>query len=348
MEWNTDMKLRSTGAAFAGVALVAGSVLLGAAPASAETIVTTVPTPVPAETSPYSGGWFAGDVSGGNGSATQSAAGLEIVGGAAGYQLLNGDPAVAGTVTLAAATGLGVSTTGGDAFYQVSVFGEPTSDGDKQFTTLRPVVAGDLAGNWVNSRAIGATPAGTEAPLDTHVALLDAGEPAQVLAYGVFVNAGETVTVRAIGWNGDNFLFAAAPTATATPSSVAVSDTTTAVTIIGSGFAPGETVIIGVSAPSSGGTEEVVADADGNAIIAFTGAPGEIGDYSFTFSDVSALFQATTTFSVVADAVVTPAAPTLPNTGVDPSTATIGAVVLLVSGAGFLLYSMRRKALAKA
>ncbi|MBC7590339.1 MAG: hypothetical protein H7226_04750, partial [Salinibacterium sp.] len=125
------MKLTSFGAGVTGVALVAGSVLLGALPASAETIPVTVEEPIPVETSPYSAGWFAGTVSGGDGSASQSSAGLEIVGGTAGYQLLNGDPAVAGDVTLAAAAGLGVSAVGGDAYYQVSVFGEPNAVEDK-------------------------------------------------------------------------------------------------------------------------------------------------------------------------------------------------------------------------
>ena len=186
-----------------------------------------MPVPIPAETSPYSPGWFAGTVTEGDGTATQSGADVEIDGGANGYQLLNGDPAFAGDVTLAAATGLGVSTISGDAYYQISVFGEPTDPEDKQFTTLRPVDPNNPAGNWVNSRPIGVTPAGTEAPLAAHVALLDAGQPAQVLAFGVFVNAGDIVTVRAIGWDSDTYLFATAPTAAANPTSVFASDTTT-------------------------------------------------------------------------------------------------------------------------
>ena len=349
------MKLRSFGAGVTGVVLVTGSLLLGALPASAATIQVTVPNPAPAETSPYSAGWFAGTITGGDGSATQSEAGLKIVGGTNGYQLLNGDPADAGDVTLAAAAGLGVSTVSGDAFYQISVFGEPGGSEDKQFTTLRPVDPNNLDGDWINSRAFGETAAGTAAPLATHVQLLDQGERAQVLAFGVFVNAGDTVIVRAIGWDADNYLFATAPTATATPTSVVASDTTTEVTITASGFAPDETVVVDFSDPSSAGSEDFVADGDGNVTVSFLGAPGGVGDYIFTFSDGrSGLFSATTTFTVTEAAVVAPPAPatpttpsaTLPNTGLDPMSATIAAGVLLATGAGFVLLSMRRKAAA--
>jgi LPXTG-motif cell wall-anchored protein len=348
------MKLSSFGAGLTGAALVAGSLLLGILPASAETIPVTAPDPIPAETAPYSAGWFAGDVAGGDGSTAQTAAGLEIVGGTSGYQLLNGDPAVAGTVGLAAATGLGVSTTGGAAFYQISVFGEPTSAGDKEFTTLYPVDARDLSGNWTNSRAFGVTAAGTQAPLATHVALLDAGEPAQVLAFGLFVNAGETATVRAIGWDGDNYLFATAPTATASPTAVEESNTAAEVTVTGSGFAPNEVVTVATSGVAGDSSEEFTADDAGDVVLVYTADQGAgslgLGDYVVTFSDASGLFSASTTFSVVADAIVTPGAPpaaaapaaTLANTGVDAMAAVVAAGVLLAAGAGLILVSMRR------
>ena len=348
------MKLKSFGAGVTGVALIAGSVLLGAMPASAATNQVILPVPIPAEADfdSYPAGWFAGTVSGADGTATQSSAGVEIVGGTNGYQLLNGDPADARNVTLAAATGLGVSTISGDAFYQISVFAEPNNADNKQFTTLRPVDPNGPGGNWVNSRAFDGAPAGTEAPLATHVALLDAGEPAQVLAFGVFVNAGDTVTVRAIGWDSDTYLFATAPTATATPSSVVASDTTTEVTLTGSGFAPGETVAVSGRGPSSSGAfDDAVADAEGIATVTFVGGQGEVGDYVFTFSDRrSGLFSASTQFSILAAPVVTPVVPAavLPPTGVDALSAIVAASVLLAAGAGFILLSMRRKAAAQA
>lgn len=342
------MRFRSFGAGTMGVALVAGSVFLGASPVNADTIIATVPNPVPVETSPYAAGWFAGDVASGDGFATQSAAGLTITGGANGYQLLNGDPAVATDITLAAAAGLGVSTAGGNAFYQISVFGEPNT----QFTTLRPVDPTDLAGNWATSQAFGTYAANAEDTLAAFTIALDAGEPAQVLAFGVFVNAGTTVVVRAIGWNGDNYLFAAAPAATANPATVAESDVTAEVTVSGLGFAPGELVTVTTSGLAGVSSEVIEADADGNVVLVYTADTGagslEQGDYVFTFSDSSGLFAASTTFSVVADAVVAPAAPiapaaTLANTGIDAMTAVVAASVLFAAGGGLIMLSQRRK-----
>jgi len=346
------MKLKSFGAGITGVALVAGSVLLGAVPATAYTIDVTAPSPIPPETNPYSAGWFAGGVTGGNGSATQSAAGLTIVGGSAGYQLLNGDPDAKDLGdTTAAAANLAVSTTGGDAFYQISVFAEPGAS-DEGFTTLRPVDAQDLSGDWVNSQPFeadaGTTAAGTAAALSTHLGLLDQGVAAKVLAFGVFVNAGDTVVLRAMSWNGDTYLFADAPTVTLSATSVPEAGTDP-ITVTATGFAPGENVSIGLGSGNSGGEEgTAVANADG--VVTYELAKPGVGAYTVSVLSLDKLFSDSADFEVVAAAVVGEPTPAggLPATGVDVMSSIIAASALLFAGAGFLVFSLRRKAAKKA
>lgn len=338
------MKLKAFGAGIVGLAFVAGSVAL-AAPAHAATIEVDASS-IPAESNPYAAGWFAGSVAGGTGSAAQSAAGLAIVGGATGYQLLNGAPANGVGNTTAAASNLAVSTVGGDAFYQISVFAEP-GEADPGFTTLRPVDAHNLGGDWVNSRAFSATApvaAGTAAPLSTHLGLLDELVPAEVLAFGVFVNGGDNVTLRSISWNGDAYLFNDAAlqfSATSVPFS-----STDPVVMTVSGFAPGDEIDLFLNAPAGSGLlATVFANADGIVTHTFA-AGGAIGTYTVTATSQIDVREVSGSFAIVADvAVGAPAA--LPPTGADARGSIIAGSALLFAGAGFILFSMRRKAAQK-
>ncbi|EPR75002.1 hypothetical protein ADILRU_2720 [Leifsonia rubra CMS 76R] len=346
------MKLTSFGAGLTGVALVAGSILLGAVPATAATIDVTAPVPIPDEASfeSYPEGWFAGEVTGGDGTASQDERGLEINPGTTGYQLLNGDPANGTGNTTAAATNPAVSTTGGDAFYQISVFAEP-GQSEPGFTTLRPVDAQNLNGNWVNSRAfpadtaIGGTVAElTGAPLAIHLGFLDDGVAAEVLAFGVFMNPGDPVTLRAISWNGDTYLFADAPTVTVSAASIPEAGTDPII-VTATGFAPGEEVSIGLGSGYSGGeVDTAVANAEG--VVTYELKKPGAGSYTVSVSSIDGLFSNFATFEVVAAAVVDEASPAdeLPPTGVGVMSSIIAASALLFAGAGLLVFSMRRKA----
>lgn len=334
------MKLSRLAAGGAGLALVAASVFGATAAASADDIDVVVPNPIPAEGSSYPAGWFAGDVTGGPGSASQSPAGLTIVGGVAGYQLLNGDPVNGSPISLADALSYQqVSTTGGDAFFQISVFGEPGAS-NQQFTTLRPVDASiPWDGQWTSSQSVAGLTANQPYTKAALIAALDGDAAAQVLAFGVFVNAGDTVTVRAIDFGGDTYVFAAQPGILVSPSSVALADRSKPVTVTGSGFAPGETVYFGFGGENGGGLlDDVEAGEDGTASITFI--PGELaeGQYTFSVSDESGSFGVFAPFSITANAVAA-----LPATGLDTTGALAAGGVLLMAGAALALMTLRRK-----
>jgi hypothetical protein len=327
------MKLSRIAAAGAGVALIAGSVFVGGVAANAADIPVTLPV-IPAETSPYSAGWFAGTVAGGDGTAVQGTGGLVITGGTEGYQLLNGDP-VGTSVSFADAFSYqGVSAVGGNAFYQISLFANAGTD----FTTLRPVDTTNLWGDWTLSQSVDGLTAGTSYTKDEITTALALGDAPQVLAFGIFVNAGDTVTLRGLIFNEDSYLFAAAPTLTIAPAKVAIGDTTTVVTITGTGFTPGETTYLGASSSNGAGlVDQPVADASGNIVYTFTlWANAEIDDVTYSISDEGGVFSASAVFSVVAK--------TLAATGVDLTAPIFGTGLVLVAGFGLLMVARRKSA----
>ncbi|MCU1440709.1 MAG: hypothetical protein JWP85_1706 [Rhodoglobus sp.] len=327
------MKLTRIAAGTASIALVAGATLLGAAPASAAEIDVTIPNPIPAENPlGYDPFWFAGDVAGGDGSAIQDASGLVIEGGTNGFQLLNGAAEDDAALTLSAALDyLAVSDADGDSFFQISVFGEPSA----QFTTLRPIDANDLFGDWEVSQAVAGLAVGTPYTQDELITALDAGLPAKVLAFGVFVDPGDTVTLRGITFNGDNYLFAAAPTLTVAPTSLQLSERSKPVTLSATGFLPGEDVYIGYGGGGFGSLLAVVpADANGNVSYIADVSSFDLGDYSFGVGDEGGVLNAQAAFSIVANALAA--------TGVELTGGLVGAGVLLAAGGVFLV--LRRRA----
>jgi hypothetical protein len=333
------MKSKSFFGGAAAVAVLTGVSLLGAAPAQAAEIYVDLPDPIPAEVAPYAPVWFAGTVAGGTGTAVQGESGLVITGGAQGYQLLNGTPASSAPVTLADALGNYTAVSSiGDAFYQISLFGEGAAD--SAFTTLRPVVADEPWGNWTTSQSVEGLTANAPYTKDALLAALDAGQAAEVLAFGVFINAGDTVTLRTIAFNGDEYSFyTAQPTLTVSPAKLELKDATKPITLTASGFGPGEDVTFGAATENSGGLiGEAVADADGVASMVFNFEPGvEVGEFTFFANDISGLYGASAPFSITANALAA--------TGSELSPFVVAAGVLLaLGGAGAVVFARRSAA----
>lgn len=328
------MKLTKIAAGTMGFALVAGASLFGAAPAFADDIAVTIPNPIPDENpAGYDPIWFAGDIAGGDGSAIQDSTGLVITGGTTGFQLLNGAPEDDASLTLSAALSYQAVSAGGDAYFQIPVFGEPGTE----FATLRPVVATETWGDWVVSQSVAGLIAGDPYTKDELIAALDAGTPAQVLAFGVFVNAGDTVTLRGIYFNDDTYRFAALPTMSVAPTSLQLQERTKPVTVSAAGFLPGEDVYIGIGNGNSGDLLDVVTAGDDGTVVYVADVSNlELGDYTFSVSDEGGVFFATAAFSIVANALAA--------TGVELTGGLIGAGVLLAAGAGFIVFTMRRRA----
>jgi hypothetical protein len=327
------MKLTRIAAGTASVALVAGATILGAAPANAAEINVVIPNPIPAENPlGYDPTWFAGDVAGGDGSAIQDSSGLVIVGGTNGFQLLNGAAEDDAALTLSAALDYqAVSDGDADAFFQIPVFGEPGTE----FTTLRPVVANEPWGDWEVSQAVAGLVVGTPYAKADIIAALDAGTPAKVLAFGVFVNAGDTLTLRGIYFDGDTYLFAANPTLTVAPASLQLSERSKPVTLTATGFLPGEDVYVSYGNAGSGDLLDVVpADANGNLTYVADVSQFELGDYTFAVSDEGGVLFGSAAFSIVANALAA--------TGLELTGGLVGAGVLLAAGAVFLV--IRRRA----
>lgn len=332
------MKLSRIAAGGAGLALVAVSTFVGATAASAVDVV--LPS-IPAETSPYSPGWFAGNVSGGDGTAVQSAAGLLITGGTNGYQLLNGDPASVTDVSLTEALNSpGAYTSTGEAFFQISVFGEPGT----QFTTLRPVVSTDTAGAWYSSQSVAGLTANTPYTAAELIAALDGDAPAEVLAFGVFVNAGTTANLTSIVFDNEFYAFnegPVAPTLTVAPGTVTpeqLVDPGVNVTLTGT---PGYFAYVTVVGPT--GQEDEIGsftiDETGVLVVNIVwegGTPAE-GTYTVNvgYSSGNSGDLLSTTF-VVKKALAA--------TGLDATSTLLLGGVLLAAGAGIAVATLRRKA----
>jgi LPXTG-motif cell wall-anchored protein len=329
------MKLKSIAAGTAGFALVAGASLLGAAPAYAADIPVVVPNPIPAENpAGYDPIWFAGNVTGGDGTAVQDETGLVITGGTNGFQLLNGAAEDDASLTLTVALGYNAVSSVGDAYYQISVFGEPGGE----FTTLRPVVADELYGAWEVSRAVAGLTVGTEYSTNELITALDAGSPAQVLAFGVFVNPGETATLRGLIFNGDRYVFADGPTLTLSAAQVQLSDRAKPFTLTATGFVAGEEIYIGAGSESSGGLLDILpADADGNLVYTVDLTEWTIGNYTISVGDDGGAYYAIADLAIVADG------PALAATGVDVTPTLIGAGILFAAGAAFVFFTIRRR-----
>ncbi len=198
--------IASTGA----VALVAASVLLGAGVAQAADYFVTADD-FGVEGDSYPQGWFVGDMGTQTGGSIKSTPdGLEITGP---LQILNGTTPASGILTLVK-DDLDLWHTG-TATFQIPVY---TGTGATGFTTFRPASGTypwNTGGNWITSQAWKTYDSGAIDTLENFAAAMDPDYT--ILAFGLFVDAGDTATVREIQWAGNTHFFLPEPTGVVNP-----------------------------------------------------------------------------------------------------------------------------------
>ena len=328
------MKFSRMLAVGAAAALVGVSTLaVGGSASAAETYVDAADLSA-TETSPYSPGWFQGNVSTAGGSFTSTPAGLDVTGA---IQILNGDALALAPGTPVSSMAPGMTVASGDVSFQISVF----TTGDAGFTTLYADAAGIASDQWYTSQAWGGFAAKTELQsLSTYEAAMEADS--QLLAFGFNVVDGFAAEVVSISWNGNKYWFLpAAPTGTASPASATLNAfIKDGITMTFTGYVPGEDVILAGNSPEASGIiDTVTADANGTVVYVFSGmATSAIGLYDVTATGLTSNVQVTAEFTITANPAV------LAATGADftPAIATGGILMLL--GAGFVMAGRRRSA----
>ena len=209
------MKINKLAAVGASVALAVGSVVgIGAAAFGVEVPIDEIGQEVPGEAYP-AGQWFVGDPAGPE--LSQDETGLTIPGR---NQLLYGQSTTGVTTDAFTALieGASVEATGTYTF-QVPVFFDSEDvdgDGDLLFTTLRPAVPGspETTTEWTSSRAIVALGVAANTPVafsliaDVFDVAIDEEASPEILAFGVFVNPGETAVLSSVTWGGEEWTFA--------------------------------------------------------------------------------------------------------------------------------------------
>jgi hypothetical protein len=359
-----NLKTSRRAAALAtGLAVVAGSTLLIAGPASAAEIqVTADQIQGSIEPGAYAG-WHEGYATPGA-PAVLSDAGLTMSGPSQIIYGLNEDGGVAidgTTVTFASLVATADFSSTSDALvYQIPVF----IDGvDSAFSTLRPVNAGaaGIDGLWQASNGnVPGIAANTPVTVDEISAALGGF---QLLAFGVVAIEGQTDVLQSVTFDGDTYNFAAPvvapvfdPLVVVDPDTIYFSDVRPggagfAVTV--TGFTPGDTLTISVIDPngevfgSADGGDTVIADADGGFAVAdltFVGEGIQVGTYTFRVTDSAGVF-AEDAIAVVADPVAAgaPVVPTLADTGSDSGVLVGGAAALLLLGAAGMLFAAGRR-----
>ena len=345
------MKLSRMIAVGAATALVGVSTLaIGGSAAAADSYVND--TQFPAETSPYSPGWFTGG--GSTGTIDSTPSGLSLVGP---YQILNGTTPSTGLVSLVADAELNVVS--GEIAFQIPMFARGTAN--TSYTTLVPVDPGNAGlhrttpGGWTSTNDILADD-GLTILLDKDLyytleeietALDTLADPYEILAFGAYLPLTKSAVVSSITWAGDTHWFLpAAPTATITPASITVADVSNSakgVTGVFTGFVPNEAITIGLGTGQSGGQiDTATADANGVVTYKYVSAPADaaVGNYTLVaIGDVSGV-SASGAFAVTAN----PAE--LAATGADFTPAIITGSLLLLLGGGFVI-AARRHAIAK-
>jgi hypothetical protein len=308
------MKLSRIVATGAVLALIGGSSVLTATTATAVAAPTTnyVKTAdFGTEVSPYAKSWFKGNATPAT-TVSDSVSGLVVTG-----QILNGETPATGLVDLVTGAKLQVVT--GSAYFQVSVFANATTG----YTTLRPELPGQptTTGSWITSQAIAADSTngngtayakGDSATLAQFAGAL--GTDVSILAYGAFVDPGTSATISSITWNGVTSRFTPKSIATASATSISLSEITTGkgVTVKNTGFIPGESIQPGFGSGQSGEDfgSPIVADADGVVTVVFVIPGATVGTYNFGAFNAEGV-GASVAVTVVADgtSVATPAAP---------------------------------------
>ena len=208
------MKFKKLTAVGAGIALAIGSVFGVSLAASAADVsvsdITVEGTSYPA------GAWFQGNPVT-PGALTQDTAGLHITGQT---QLLYGESMTGLTGTTFTQFVAGASFAGtGTMTFQIPVFFD--GPGKLDFTTLRPVATGSptTTGDWISSRAVAGLPAQTPVPFATIAAAFDTAVAPELLAFGVFVNPGDSAVLQTLTAGGNSWNFAT-PTPAVAPTPI--------------------------------------------------------------------------------------------------------------------------------
>ncbi|WP_314139214.1 hypothetical protein [uncultured Plantibacter sp.] len=345
---------RRTAALATGLAVVAGSTLLIAGPASAAEIQVTQ---VAADDATYAG-WHEGVATPGA-PAVLTEAGLTMTGDS---QIINGfnegdGIAVAAGGFAALAESAGYASTGDDLYFQIPVYADGAAD---TFTVLQPELPGaaNLSGNWVVTQdvpGIASDAVYTAAELDA--ALGDFN----LLAFGVFAEAGTVDTLQSVSFVGDTYNFAAVapvfnPLVVVDPDTIYFSDVRpggAGFSVTVTGFTPGDTLSFAVTDPngeifgSADGANTVIADETGGFAASGLTLQGEgiqVGTYTFTVTDTAGNARADS-IAVIADPVAAgaPAVPTLADTGSDSGVLVGGAAALLLLGAAGMLFAAARR-----
>lgn len=302
-------------AALVGVSTIA----IGGAAVAADSY--TNDTQFPAETSPYSAGWFTGG--GSTGAIDSTISGLSLTGP---FQILNGTTPTTGLVSLVAGAEIGVVS--GDIAFQIPIFARGTAN--TSYTTLVPVDPGnaglhrtDAAGGWTTTYDVLADD-GTTILLDNaafytlqeiETALDTLADPYEILAFGAYLPATLSAVVSHITWAGNTHWFLPAPTATITPTSITVADvsnTAKGVTGVFTGFVPNEPITIFLSTGNSGGPiDTAAADANGTVTYRYvpSAADAAVGTYFLGAIGDNSDVNVSDTFSVIANSAATPAVP---------------------------------------
>ncbi len=348
---------RRTAALATGLAVVAGSTLLIAGPASAAEIQVTADQIAPNEAN-YAG-WHEGVATPGA-PAVLSDAGLTMTGDSQiiyGFNNDGGVPVAAGGF-LEAAASISYASVEDDLYFQIPVFADGTSD---TFTTLRPVAPGvdNLGGDWVVSQNVpGLATDATYTPAELSEALGDFN----LLAFGVFANAGTVDTLQSVTFGADTYNFAAPvvapdkPSVAIDPETIYFSDVRpggAGFTVTIAGFTPGDTLSIAVTDPNgeifgaADGGNTFIADENGGAVLPGLTLQGEgiqVGTYTFTVTDTAGV-PAADSIAVIADPVAAgaPVVPTLADTGSDSGVLVGGAAALLLLGAAGMLFAAARR-----
>jgi len=289
-------------AALVGVSTIA----IGGAAVAADSY--TNDTQFPAETSPYSAGWFTGG--GSTGAIDSTPSGLSLTGR---YQILNGTTPTTGLGALV--DGADFTVISGNANFQIPLFTDGVAN--TGFTTLRPdnfgpVGLNPLAG-WTTSGTFGTFAAGSSHTIPEYVAELTAlGDDYEILAFGLIVPVGSSAVISSITWAGNTHWFLPAPTATITPTSITVADvsnTAKGVTGVFTGFVPNEPITIFLSTGNSGGPiDTATADANGTVTYRYvpSAADAAVGTYFLGAIGDNSDVNVSDTFAVIANSAATP------------------------------------------
>lgn len=351
----------------AALALVASSTLLVASSASAADLDVAYVTAddFGAEAGSYLDQWFTGD--GSTGSIASAESGLTVDGK---MQILNGDTPATGLVNMVAGADIQASGNPDDLLelkFQISVFGDPTSETDKVFTTLYPATAGpdglDADDMWITSNPIPVP--GTALTYDDsdRVTLTDFEEALEainpetgyeILAFGATLGEGYTATISSITWAGKMHLFTPAPapdplpteppTLEATPDDTPTaslpaaeghSGATHTIVLSDGTFEPHENVYVTwYSAPVFGGWYQANANGGLNATVTI---PTRLAAGAHTLQVTGSTSNVTANGSFVV---------MLPATGADLAPVVIGGSLFLLIGAGLGAVALRRRATA--